>query len=104
MSYAAAQRYAEMGVRAALGATAADIASLLLGSAAKLAALGIAGGLVVALLARRLIESMLFGVKLRDPLAIVGAVVLLSIAALAAALIPALRAARADPASALRQD
>ncbi len=102
MSYVAAQRQAEMGVRVALGATGSDIVSILVGSGAKLAAIGLACGLAVALAAGRLIESMLYGVRLRDPLAIGGAVLLLGGAALLAALIPALRASRVDPALALR--
>jgi predicted permease len=104
MSYVAAQRHSEMGVRIALGATGGDIASILLASAARLAASGLACGLAIALVAGRLVESMLFGIRPRDPLAITGAVLLLSGAALVAALIPALRASRADPASALRQE
>jgi predicted permease len=104
MSYAAAQRHSEMGVRIALGATGGDIVSILLASAARLAAIGLACGLAITLVAGRFVESMLFGIRPRDPLAITGAVLLLSVAALAAALIPALRASQADPASALRQE
>jgi putative ABC transport system permease protein len=104
MSYVAAQRQAEMGVRIALGATGGDVVSMLVGSAAKLAAIGVICGLAIALVAGRLIESMLFGVRLRDPLAIGGAVLLLSGTALLAALIPALRASRVDPALALREE
>ncbi len=81
MSYAAAQRQAEMGVRIALGATGGDIVSILVGSGAKLAAIGLVCGLAIALAAGRLIESMLYGVRLRDPLAIGGAVLLLGGAA-----------------------
>jgi predicted permease len=104
MSYAAAQRQAEMGVRIALGATRSGIASILVGSAARLAATGVICGLAVAFAAGRLIESMLFGVRLQDPVAIGGAVLLLSVSALIAALVPALRLSRVDPAVALRQD
>jgi putative ABC transport system permease protein len=104
MSYVAAQRQAEMSVRLALGATSGDIVSILVGSGAKLAAIGLACGLVIGLLAGRLIKSMLYGVGPEDPLAIAGAVTLLSGAALFAAFIPALRASRTDPASALRQE
>jgi putative ABC transport system permease protein len=102
MSYAAAQRQAEMGVRIALGATGGDIVLILVGSGAKLAAIGLVCGLAIAFVAGRLIESMLYGIRLQDPLAIGGAVLLLGVAALLAALIPALRASRADPALALR--
>ena len=102
MSYAAAQRYGEMGVRAALGATRGDLVSILVGNGAKLAAIGLACGLAIALWAGRLIESMLFGIRPLDPPAIGGAVLLLGGAALLAALIPALRASRIDPVQALR--
>ena len=104
MSYVAAQRQAEMGVRIALGATGGDVVSLLVGSGAKLAAIGLACGLAIALAAGRLIESMLYGIRSRDPLAIVCAVLLLGAAALLAALIPALRASRVDPALSLREE
>ena len=104
MSYAAAQRQAEMGVRIALGASRADVLSILVGSGARLAAIGLACGLVIALVAGRLIESMLYEIRPGDPLAIGGAVLMLSGAALLAALIPALRASRIDPAIALREE
>jgi len=104
MSYTAAQRQGEMGVRLALGATRSDIVSLLLGSAARLAVIGVVCRLAGALAAGRLIESMLYGIKAYDPIAIGGAVVLLSGTALLAALIPALRASRIDPALALREE
>jgi predicted permease len=104
MSYVAAQRQAEMGVRVALGATASDVVSMLVTSAAKLAVIGLLCGLAVALIAGRLIRSMLYGVQLQDPVAIGGAVLALTAAALIAALIPALRAGRADPLVALREE
>jgi len=104
MSYTAAQRQGEMGVRLALGATRGDIVSLLVGSAARLAMIGVVCGLAGALAAGRLIVSMLYGVKAYDPVAIGSAVVLLSGTALLAALVPALRASRIDPALALREE
>ena len=104
MSYVAAQRQAEMGVRIALGATGGDVVSILVGSAARLAAIGLVCGLAIALAAGRFIESMLYGIRPQDPRVLSGAVLLLSGATLLAALIPALRAARLDPASALRQE
>jgi len=103
MNYAAAQRRVEMGVRVALGASAVDVVSMLVASGVKLAAIGLASGLAIALLAARFIESMLYGILPQDPLAVGGAVLLLSGAALLAALIPALRSARTDPALALRE-
>jgi predicted permease len=104
MSYAATQRRAEMGVRMALGATGTDVISILVGSGAKLAGVGLVCGFGIAIAAGRFIESMLFGVRPHDPFAIGGAVLLLTGTALLAALIPALRAARADPALILREE
>jgi putative ABC transport system permease protein len=104
VSYAAAQRQGEMGVRIALGATFGDIVSILVGSAAKPAAIGLVCGLAIALVAGHLIRSLLCGIRLLDPLTIGAAVLLLSGAALVAALIPALRASRVDPAVVLREE
>jgi ABC-type antimicrobial peptide transport system permease subunit len=104
MSYAAAQRQAEMSLRIALGATGGDVVAILIGSGAKLAAIGLGCGVGIALMAGRLIDSMLYGIRPQDPFAIGGAVLLLSGAALLAALIPALRASKVDPALALREE
>jgi len=104
MSYVAAQRQAEMGVRIALGATGGDVASLLIGGAARLVAIGLACGLAISLVAGRLIESMLYGIRPLDPQALGGAMLLLSGAGLLAALVPALRASLIDPAVALREE
>jgi putative ABC transport system permease protein len=104
MSYVAAQRHTEMGVRVALGATSGDVVSILVGNGARMAAIGLGCGLAMAIVAGRLITSMLYGIRPQDPLTIAGAVLLLSGAALVAALIPALRVARVDPARALREE
>jgi len=104
MSYAAAQRQAEMGVRIALGATPGKVVSILIGSGARLVAIGLACGLAISFAAGRLIESMLYGIRPLDPLALGGAMLLLTGAALLAALVPAMRASRVDPAIALREE
>jgi predicted permease len=104
MSYVAAQRQAEMGVRMALGATTRDVVAILVGSGAKLAGIGVVCGLAIALAAGRFVQSMLFGIRPQDPLAMGVAVLLLGGAALLAALVPAVRASRSDPMSALRRD
>ena len=88
----------------ALGATGGDVASLLVGSAARLVAIGLAYGLAISFVAGRLIESMLYGIQPLDPLALGGATLLLSGAGLLAALVPALRASPVDPAVALREE
>jgi predicted permease len=104
MSYLVAQRSREIGVRIALGAQSSNIVSLVLRGSVSMAAGGLAIGLVVALLAGRLIEPLLFETSARDPLVLVGvAATLLLVAALASA-VPALRAKRVDPIEALRGD
>jgi len=104
MSYAAVQRRSEMGVRIALGANRGDIVSILIGSGARLAGIGLAFGLMISFAAGRLVESMLFGISPQDPLAIGGAILLLSASALVAALIPVLRASQVNPMLVLREE
>jgi putative ABC transport system permease protein len=98
------QRDREMGVRAALGATAADLRRLVLGEGLRLAALGAAIGLVAAAAATRLLRGLLFEVQPLDPWALAGAALLLTAAAALANYLPARRAARIDPAAMLRAD
>jgi putative ABC transport system permease protein len=104
VSYMTAQRTAEFGLRSALGAQPANILRLVLGGAARLAAVGTFIGLLLSLFASRLIASMLFGVRSFDAptYAIVIAVVLLVV--VLAAAIPARRASRVDPMVALRHE
>jgi ABC-type antimicrobial peptide transport system permease subunit len=73
MSYVAAQRQTEMGVRVALGATSGDVVAMLVGNGAKMAAIGLSCGLAMAIAAGRLIASMLYGIRPQDPLAVGGA-------------------------------
>jgi putative ABC transport system permease protein len=104
MSYVTTQRVPEFGVRMALGASPHKVLALVLGRAAKMAALGVAVGLMLALSATRVMNSMLFGLKGTD--AATYATVLLAVTpvvALAAG-IPAWRAARVDPVVALRNE
>lgn len=102
MSYAAAQRQGEMGLRMALGATAGDVVGILVRSGMKLAGVGLAAGLAVALVAGRFVESMLFGVKPRDPVVVLGAAAVLGLAAVLAALGPAVRVGRVGVGRVLR--
>jgi len=104
MAYSVARRTGEIGVRMALGAVPADVLRLVLLGAVRLAAIGIAIGLAAALAAGRLIESQLFGIKASDPLIYAGAAVLLGLVALIAAGVPAWRAARVNPVSALKYE
>jgi ABC-type antimicrobial peptide transport system permease subunit len=104
MSYLTTQRTAEFGLRSALGAQPGSIMILVLGRAAKVAAIGAIAGLVLAIFASRLLDSMLFGVKSLDAFtyAFVAAIILPVILLAAAA--PAWRASRVDPVSALRRE
>jgi predicted permease len=104
ISYNVAQRNHELGVRIALGAQAKDVVRLVVGQGARLATMGLGLGLALAYLTGRWVQPLLFQQSARDP-AVYGAVaaVLLGVALVASAL-PAMRATRTDPNSALRSD
>jgi putative ABC transport system permease protein len=102
VSQTALQRRQEIGIRMALGAQARDVIGRTMREGIVLAASGAAGGLAGGLLLTRLIRSMLFGVTTTDPLVFVGVPVLLLAIAALASLLPALRAAFADPLEVLR--
>jgi predicted permease len=104
VAYAVAQRTRETGLRLALGASATDILTLVLGEGLRRSAVGIGAGLVAALAAAHASNSLLFGVGEADPAAYAAVVVLLLAVTLAACLLPAWRAARLDPVKALRHD
>jgi len=104
MSYTVSQRTREMGIRIALGARQSDITKLVTSSGARLAALGIALGVVAAAILSRLISSLLFGITATDPVTFVFTAVLLGAVTLLASYIPSRRAASADPIAALRYD
>jgi macrolide transport system ATP-binding/permease protein len=97
------QRTREIGLRIAVGATSADVMRLLLKDSLRPVAIGLAAGVVVALLASQLVSVVLYGVGARDPLAFGSAIAVLLVSAAAAVFIPARRAARVDPAFVLRQ-
>src|SRR5690606_26856423 len=98
------QRTAEIGVRVAFGATRAGILRLFIGRGLALSAAGVALGIIAAAALTRLATSMLVGVRPDDPLTFAAtAAALLAIAAVAC-WVPARRAARLDPASALRDE
>ena len=99
-----AERTREIGLRTALGATRADIHSLVVRQGMTLAVLGIAIGLVGAAAATRGLESLLYGVTSLDPLTYGGVIALLAVVAVAACWVPAARASRVDPTVALRSE
>lgn len=102
LSFSVTRRMGELGIRVALGADARRIVSLVVGQALGRVALGAALGVVAALAAGRLLESLLYEVAATDPLTIAGVCAVLVLIALVASWLPARRATRADPTSALR--
>ena len=104
ISYSVGQRTREIGVRMALGATRASIAQLVVGDGIRLASIGIVVGLAGALVATRLVQTVLYGVSRFDPIAFAGGAVLLLIVAAVACVAPMLRATTIDPALAVRAD
>lgn len=104
VSYSVSQRTHEFGVRVALGARVADVLSLVVGEGLRVVALGVAVGVALALAAGKLISALLYGVEPSDPVVMLLVSVTLLIVAAIAALLPAWRAARVDPVTALRAD
>ena len=104
LAFSVAQRTREFGVRMALGAQTRDVFRLVLGRSAKIALIGAATGTIGAAMLARSLTSLLFGVQPLDPITFVSAPLLLVLVALTASSIPAIHAARTDPAVALRQE
>lgn len=104
MSYSVAQRTHEMGVRIALGARAGSIVAMVLRQGVLMATIGIAAGIVIALLAGDRLRGVLFDTSPRDLTIIASATTVLLAAAVAATVWPALRAGRVDPIRALKSD
>jgi predicted permease len=102
LAYAVTQRTREFGIRSALGAGIRDVLMLVVGQGVRLAALGLAIGVAGALALTQLMTTLLFGVKPGDPILYLEAASVLMAVALVAALIPSVRAARIQPATALR--
>ena len=104
MAYAVTQRRAEIGVRLALGAQRGDVVRMVLGSGLRLALIGVLIGLAGALASSRLLHSLLFQVSAINPFIFAAAAAALIGAGLAAAYLPARRAAAIDPMRALRAE
>jgi putative ABC transport system permease protein len=99
-----AERTREIGVRSALGASRGNILALVVGQGMTLTGVGISIGLAGAALASEIMVALLFGVSHLDPVAYLGAMMLLATVAVIACSVPAWRAARVDPASTLRAE
>lgn len=104
MAYVVARRTREIGIRMALGASRENVAGMILREVGRLAGIGLAIGLFVALAAGRLVASLLYGVRATDPLVFVVAMLLLALVALLAGGLPARKAASVDPVVALRYE
>ena len=104
MAYTVGQRSNEIGVRIALGASAGCVLRLILGQGVALASLGLALGLAGAIAGTRLLTTMLFQVRPNDPVVYLAVAVLLGAVALLASYVPARRASKIDPLTALRQE
>jgi predicted permease len=103
-SYTVARRTQEIGLRMALGARPEEVLGMVLRQGAKLAGTGIAAGVLAALGLTRLMRSLLYGTSTGDPLTFASMAVLLAAVAVAACYIPARRATRIDPITALRHE
>jgi putative ABC transport system permease protein len=103
LSHAVTQQQREIGIRMALGANSTDVLSHIMQNALSMVIIGLAIGLAGAIALTRFMKALLFGVSTLDPTALTVACISMTIIALAAAWIPAHRAARVDPTSALRE-
>jgi putative ABC transport system permease protein len=104
MLYTVGRRRHELGVRAALGADGPRLLRLILWQSARVTTVGLAIGVIGALLAARGLRGMLFGVSAADPATVIAVATLMGAVALGASLVPAWRAARADPVEAMRAE
>ena len=104
MAYSVAHRRQEIGIRLALGARATQVMSMVIREGMILALVGLGVGVMAAFLLARVIETLLYNVAPRDPLVFIGVPLLLAAVALIAVWLPAQRASRVDPMTALRYE
>jgi putative ABC transport system permease protein len=102
-SYLVAQRTKEIGIRMALGADAGDVVRMIAGQGLRVILAGVVVGVAGALSVTRVLASLLYGVTASDPYTFIAVALLLVLAGLLACYVPARRAARVDPISALRE-
>jgi len=104
VSLSVARRRREIGIRKAIGSTARDIDALVVRRAMAPVLIGVGAGVVAALAGARFVETLLYGVEPTDPVVLLSGLTILMATSLVAALVPAIRASRADPVGALRAD
>jgi putative ABC transport system permease protein len=104
LAYLVSQRTREIGIRIAVGAAPSSVLRLIIGRGLRLALQGVVIGLVAAFIGTRVMVALLYQVHPRDPLTFVAVPLVLSLVAMLASVIPALRAMRVDPINALRTD
>jgi putative ABC transport system permease protein len=104
MSYIVTQRTSEIGIRVTLGAQSTDVFRSIVGEGARIALLGVAAGIIIALAFTRLLRSFLYGISASDPATFFAVALVLTLVTVAACYFPARRATRVDPIIALRYE
>jgi ABC-type antimicrobial peptide transport system permease subunit len=104
LAFSVAQRTGELGIRAALGARAGTLVRLVVGEGLGIVAIGLVLGGLASWYASTAVQSLMFNTTVRSAVPFVAAAILLTLVALCASAIPAWRAARVDPAIALRAE
>ncbi len=104
VSFSVSQRTREIGVRMALGASRGSVAKMVLGQSLQVVTFGVALGALGAVALSRVVRSMLFGIEPHDPLTLMTMALMMLLATIVASYLPARRAARVDPVTALREE
>lgn len=104
LAFRLARRTAEIGVRMAVGARPSQVLGMLVRESLQVTVIGLALGLVIALISAGMMESMLYGLKPRDPLTFIAALIIVIVVSLAASFLPARQAASIPPMQALRTE